>query len=211
MTKLVRAAAAVLAISAAAPALAQTAARPAQAAPGGARPTNPGPVIPGVCILDEQRAIVASSAGRAYNARMQQLTQAVQAELTPQQTALETEVRRINALPEAQRAQPAQAVQTRASTFQRLAATREAELQATQRRQLQRIATEMQPVVSQIYVQRSCGLLLDGSAVAYGNPAMNITDAVIAGLNTRLPTLTFNREALPAQAAQPATAAPTRR
>lgn len=213
MTNLVRTAAvAAIAIAGAAPAFAQTAANPAQA---GARPTNPGPAIAGVCTLDEQRAIVTSAAGRAYNTRMQQLTQAVQAELTPQQTSIEAEARRIQALPENQRAQPSQALTPRLTAFQRLAATREAELQATQRRQLQRIATEMQPVVSQVYVQRNCGLLLDGSAVVYANPAMSITDAVVAGLNTRLPTLTFNRETLPAQAAapaaQPATPAPTRR
>ena len=215
MTKLAPAVAVALVLGAAAPVFAQTAARPAQpaaaAAQAGSRPTNPGPAIAGVCILDEQRALLTSSAGRAFTARMQQLTQAVQSELTPQQTAIEAEVRRINALPEAQRAQPGQAVQTRAAAFQRLATTREAELQATQRRQLQRISTELQPVVSQVYVQRNCGLLLDGSAVAYANPAMNITDAVIAGLNTRLPTLTFQRETAPAQTQQPATPAATRR
>lgn len=211
MTQMIRAVVAMTAVLAAAPALAQT--PPAQAAAGAAaaRPTNPGPVIPGVCLLDEQRAIVTSAAGRAFNTRMTQLTQQVQAELQPQQTSLETEARRIGALPEAQRAAPGQALNPRVQAFQRLANQRQQELEATQQRQLRRIAAEMQPIVAQVYVQRSCGLMLDGQSAVYANPAMNVTDAVIAALNTRLPTLTFNRETAPAAAAPAATAPATRR
>lgn len=204
MTKLFRATVVALSAAIAAPALAQT----APAAPAGARPSNPGPVIAGVCILDEQRAIGASSAGRAYTARLQQLAQQVQAELKPQQAAAEADVRTFEsqqaALTAEQRQTRGQAVQTRISTYQRLAQTRQAELQATQETQLRRIAAEMQPVVAQVYSARNCGLLLDGQSVAFSNPAMNITDQVVTGLNTRLPTLTFERTRAPAQAAAPA-------
>jgi outer membrane protein len=219
MSTTLRAVAAALTVAVAGPAFAQTA--PAQtAAPAAVRPTNPGPVIPGVCVLDEQRAIVTSAAGRAYNTRMTALTQQVEAELRPQRTTIETEANTLNGqlatlTPEV-RQQRTQALQTRANTYETLARTRQAELQATQERQLRRIATEMQPVVAQVYVQRTCGLLIDKSGVAYSNPAMEVTDAVIAGLNTRLPTLTFERERAPAQTgaatpARPATTPPTRR
>jgi outer membrane protein len=194
-----RASAALAAALFAVPAFAQTAPAAGAAA---ARPSNPGPVIPGVCVLDEQRAVVTSAAGRAFNTRMQQLSQQVEAELRPQQTSLQTELTTYQSqqatLQPAQRQQREQALQTRANAFQTLASTRQRELQLTQETQLRRIATEMQPVVNQVYVQRGCGLMLDSQSTVYANPAMNVTDAVIAGLNTRLPTLTFNRSTAPA-------------
>lgn len=200
--------AAALAVTLSATAAYAQAARPAApAAAPAARPANPGPVIAGICVLDEQRAVLTSAAGRAFTTRMQQLSQQVQAELQGQQTPLETEARRIGALPDAQRAAPSQALNPRIQTFQRLASQRQAELEATQQQQLRRIANEMQPVVSQVYSQRGCGVMLDGQSIVYANPAMNVTDAVITALNARLPTLTFNRATVPAT---PATTPATR-
>ncbi|MBW3617481.1 MAG: OmpH family outer membrane protein [Proteobacteria bacterium] len=183
---------------------AQTApARPAATPPGArpaaaAAPSNPGPVIAGVCVLDGAAAIANSAAGRAANTRLQTLTQQVQAELQAQQTPLTTEATAINALPEAQRGPRRQALGPRVQAFQTLAQTREQELRLTQSQALQRIETELQAVVSQIYVQRGCGLMLDRAAVVYTNPALDVTPAAIAALNTRLPTITFNRATLPA-------------
>ena len=178
-------------------------ARPAApAAPAAARPStapaNPGPVIAGVCILDGAGAISGSAAGRAASARLQTLTQQVQAELQAQEATLTTEANRIRALPEAQRAAPATALQPRVQAFQTLAATRQEELRRTQATALQRIETELQAVVSTLYVQRGCGLMMDRSAVVYSNPAMDVTQAAVTALNTRLPTITFERARLPA-------------
>ena len=193
---------------------AQPAARPAQqpaaAAPAATagRPltlTNPGPVIPGVCIVSNNRVFVQSRVGRAYQARMQQLTQAVRAELAPEETAIQTESRTL----EQQRAtlQPAQlqqrgtALQTRYNAFQTRAAQRARELEATEAAQLQRISNELQPVLNTVYGQRGCGILIDGSSVVAANPAMDITPAVVAALDARISTITFERSTLPQQPA----------
>lgn len=179
-----------------------TPARPAATpAARAAVPTSPGPVIAGVCILNGPGAIADSAAGRAANTRLQTLTQQVQAELQAQQAPLTTEANAIRALPEAQRAPRIQALQPRAQAFETLAATRQEELRRTQQRAVQRIEAELQTAVSQIYVQRGCGLMLDRSAITYANPAMDVTAAAITALNTRLPTITFERERLPAAAA----------
>lgn len=199
--KLLTSAALVGALIATTAAAQTTPARPAAAAPAAARPavpTNPGPVIAGMCILNGPGVISDSAAGRAANARLQTLTQQVQAELQAQQAPLTTEANAIRALPEAQRAARIQALQPRAQAFETLANTRQRELQATQASAVQRIETELQTVVSQIYVQRGCGIMLDRSAVTYANPAMDVSQAAIAALNTRLPTITFNRTVLPA-------------
>ncbi|MDP8916935.1 MAG: OmpH family outer membrane protein, partial [Pseudomonadota bacterium] len=128
-------------------------------------------------------------------------------ELAPEGNALNAEATRIRALPEAQRAAPAQALNTRANALQRLAAQREQELEQTQVSALRRINNELQAVVSQLYVQRGCGLMLSRSAVVYANPAMDVTTQAVQALNTRLPTITFDRERLqprPAAGAPPA-------
>ena len=181
---------------------AQPAAPAAQAAQAAARPSNPGPVIPGVCVLDEQRAIAQSAAGRAYSARMQQLTQQAEAELRPQQTSLQNDVNTFQGqratLPQDQQQSRAQALNTRAENLNRTANQRQRELAATQERQLGRIINEMQPIVSQVYVARGCGIMLARGGVVYSNPAMEVTDQVIQQLNARMPTITFERERLPA-------------
>ena len=209
MTYVSRAALAALATALALPAAAQQAAAPAPA-----RPSNPGPAIAGVCVFDEHRALLTSAAGKAYTARMQQLGQAVDAELRPQRTTLETEANAFNSqqasLTADVRTQRAQALQTRVNAYQTLVQTRQAELAETERTQIRRIATEMQPVIAQVYVQRGCGLMLDRGSVVYANPAMEVTDAVVTGLNSRLPTLTFERSRAPAAAAAPASGAAAR-
>jgi outer membrane protein len=206
--------AAAAALTAASSALAQAAqparpaaqpARPAQAAPAqAALPSRPGPNIAGVCVVDTEAAIAASQVGRAYQARMQTLTQQVQAELQPEQTALQTEANAVAALPAGQPKTTRQtALQTRANTFQNKVELRSRELQATQARQLQRLGTEARPVLDQVYGQRNCGILIARDAVVAFNPAMDITNAVTQALNTRIQTITFDRERADQQQAAP--------
>jgi outer membrane protein len=192
---------------------AQPAAAPAAAAAQPAQPraltlTNPGPVIPGLCVVNNNRVFAQSRVGRAYQQRIQQLTAAVRAELTPEETAITTEGRAL----EQQRAtlqpavfqQRATALQTRLNALQARAGQRSRELDATEQRQIQRISTELQPVLNTVYGQRGCGVLLDGSAVVAANPAIDITQAVVTALDARISTITFERETLPQQTAAPA-------
>jgi outer membrane protein len=179
-----------------------TPARPAAAASAAQRPaatpSNPGPAIAGVCVVDGAVAISSSAAGQAATNRLRQLGQQVEAELTAQRGPLTTEANRIQALPEAQRAAPTQAISPRVQAFQRLGQQRQQELALTQQRAIQQIEAQLQTVISQLYVQRGCGLLIDRSAVVYSNPAIDLTPAAITALNARMPTITFDRATLPA-------------
>ena len=199
--------AAAAALTAASPVFAQAQpARPAAAAPAATPlPSRPGPNIAGVCVVDTEGAIAASSVVRAFQTRMQTLTQNVRAELQPEDTAIRTEATRIQALPEAQRATPTNALQARLTAFQRRAQQREQELQTTQGQQLQRLGNELRPVLDQVYGARGCGILIARDAVVAFNPAMDITGAVTTALNARIQTITFDRATLPQQ---PAAAAP---
>ena len=167
-------------------------------------PTNPGPVIPGVCSFSGERVLGVSSAGQALQARMVQLYQEVQGELQPYVTSLEAEATQLQqnaaSLSEADRNSRVQALQTRDRELQQLQQTRANELRYTQAAQAGIIDNAARPIVIAVYQERGCGVLLSADAVAYINPAMDLTDTVIQRLNAQLPSLSFNRMPVPVQA-----------
>ena len=190
------------------------AAAPAASAPAAASAVAPpqpasGPPVAGLCLISQERAVAGSSAGRAFAERMRQLGAQVQAELKPEQDALETDARAFEqqqaALTPEQRQTRGTAIQTRLNAFQQKAGLRNRELQATQQKALARIGTELDPVVRAIYTAKSCSVLFstDGSAF-FWNPASDLTDQAIAQLNTRMPSITFDRERIDANAPAPA-------
>jgi len=178
----------------------------AQAAKPPALPT--GPVIPGVCVINIDGAIGGSTVGRYVGTRMQQLIAQVKAELSGEQTAIETEGKSL----ESQRAtldantyeQRGAALQVRYNALQRKAQLRDREISATEQKAINRIAQEMNPLVQQAYAQKNCGLLLQSNAVIAANPAMDITPQVVTALNAKITQFAFDREHLD----QTASAAP---
>lgn len=202
----------------AASAQARATARPAAAAPAASAPaaaaaqTLPqGPAIPGMCVISQERAIATSAAGRAASERLRQLNAQVTAELKPEQDAIEAEAKTFQsqqaALTAEQRQQRGTALQTRAGAYQQKAELRQREMQVTQQRALQRIGEQLNPVLQSLYGARGCSVLLstDGGVLA-SNTAFDLTDAAVAQLNARLPTITFDRERL--DTAAPGAAAP---
>lgn len=189
-----------LASIAASPVMAQQAAQPVT-------PTNPGPVIPGVCIYNHQRAVAQSTAGQSLVAGMQRLATEVEGELAPYTTSIQTEAQALEqggaSIPADQRQSRGQALQQRYQEAQQLAGTRQNELRYTELTQRQAIAQAADPIVAALYTERSCGLLLAReSTVLFSNPQMDITDTVIQRLNQALPSLSFNRMPVPVQQQQ---------
>jgi Skp family chaperone for outer membrane proteins len=176
-----------------------------------AAPANPGPVVPGVCVYYNARLLAQSAAGQAVEARMQQLAQEVQGELQPYATQIQTEAQQLQSqgasIPADQLQQRRQALQQRAQEAQQLEGTRENELRYTLAMQRQAITEAVSPILTALYQERGCGLLLDRESVFMMNPAMDLTDTAIQRLNTALPTLSFNRMAVPAQQSQQPAAA----
>ena len=168
-----------------------------------AGPANPGPVIPGVCVYFNQRLLAQSTAGQAVQARMEQLSQEVQGELTPYATSIQAEIQTLQtsgaSLPEAERNSRSQALQQRIQEAQQLEQTRDNELRYTLGEQRRLISVAVEPILVAIYQERGCGMLLSRESVFMMNPAMDVTDLTIQRLNTALPTLRFNRMAVPVQ------------
>ncbi|MDG2522029.1 OmpH family outer membrane protein [Caulobacter segnis] len=167
-----------------------------------------GAAIPGMCLFSSAAVVANSAVGKAVNTRLQQIATQVNSELTTERTALETEAKTL----ETQRAtldqntleQRAAALQVKANAFERKAQLRQREVAATEQKALNRVATEMNPIVRQVYQAQKCAVLVDQNAVLVGNPAMSINDQVVQGLNGKIQTFAFDRERLdqPAPAAQ---------
>jgi outer membrane protein len=171
-----------------------------------AGPANVGPAIPGVCVFFNQQLMAQSAAGQAVTARMQQLAGEVEGELQPYAATIQSEAQALQAgastIPADQMQTRRAALQQRAQEAQQLEQTRTNELRYTLARQREAISTAVEPIMVAVYQERGCGMLLDRESVYIMNPAMDITPTVIERLNAQLPTLTFNRMAVPVQQGQ---------
>jgi Skp family chaperone for outer membrane proteins len=171
-----------------------------------AGPQNPGPVLPGVCIYFNQRLLAQSTVGQAVQTRMSQLAEEVRGELQPYATSIQTEIAALQqgqaTIPADQMQQRRQALQQRIQEAQQLEQTRDNELRYTLSEQRRQIGVAVEPILIAVYQERGCGVMLDRESVFMANPAMDVTDLVIQRLNTALPTLSFNRLPVPAEAQQ---------
>ena len=168
-----------------------------------ATPLTHGAPIAGLCIFSNSGVIQSSAVGKAYLQRMQQLRAQAAAEISAQQTQLQTDekalvAKRATLSPE-QFAQQAQPFQQREQALNATAEQRSRDLQYTAAHQQERIAAAIQPLATTAYEQHHCAMLLNGEAVMAANPAMDLTQDITTALNGRMSTITFDRETAPAQ------------
>ncbi len=209
--------AAVLALGVAGQAFAQTApiaSGPKPAAPAAAAqpapPTPPtfGAAVPGMCVLDESTAMSSSAMGKAAADRLGQLKGQVDAELSAQGQALETEKKTLQtSQPTGAAVTPAQkdawqkkvgAWQQKAEAFQGKVQQRNQEMQYTQQQVMQVIFQKMIPSINSVVTSKACSGVVSAdslvhyemngandsqSSFVYANPSMNITTSVVEKMN----------------------------
>lgn len=200
-------------------ALASGSAALAQAAPAAAAPAiTYGAPIAGLCALSIDGVIGSSTVGKYVDGRLQQIGAQVQAELTGEKSAIDTEARTL----ESQRAtldqgsfeQRVAALQVRQNALERKAQLRDREMQATQQQAVGRVLNEMKPLIANVAQAQRCALVLDRSSVVMVNPAMDLSPAVVTALNAKLTQFAFERTRLDQQqagAAPPVTQTPAQR
>lgn len=196
-----------------------------------AAPTPPtfGSAVAGQCVLDEQTALGTSNMGKAASDRLQQLKAAVDSELQPEATSLETEYKALAAeqksaqTPAAKQAfdQKAAAWSDKRDQFQQKAQLRQQEMQVTQQQVLAAIFQKMIPSINSVVTQKQCATVISADSLlhyeapgatgaeptsfVYANPAMNITSDVVAKMNASGETLPpFERAHLGGASAAPA-------
>jgi Skp family chaperone for outer membrane proteins len=197
------AAAALLAL-AATTAQAQTHRSSASAAPASSQaPLVHGAPVPGLCVYSNSQALETSEVGKAFAQRMQQLRAQAAAELSGQQTALQTDEKVLAGkratLTQEQFAQQAQPLAAREQQLQQTAEQRSRDLQYTYQRQVERIGQVIEPLVRTAYEAHHCSVLINGDAIMAAAPSMNLSPEVTTALNARMTTITFDRETAPAQ------------
>jgi outer membrane protein len=185
--------------------LAATSALSAPAAAAAPPPIAQGPAIPGMCVLSINQAISTSTVGRYVSERMNQIVAQVKAELGPEDTAIATEGRALEAarptLAAATFQSRAEALQGRVNALRQKADLRQREVQATEQKSINRIAQELDPVARQLYQARRCSILVNKESVMIANPEMDLTTQAVAGLNARIQQFAFDREHLDTQPA----------
>ena len=196
---------AALAASLAVAASASAAPNAAPAAAGGLALN--GPTVPGMCVLFQNQLIHDSMLGKAISTRLGQLKTQVGAEINADATQLQTDERtfetgRAAMTPDQQQKQGG-ALAAREQALQQKYQLRTQELEATQDKAVGYLGQQSQPVVVSVTAQRNCSVLLGGGVVA-SSPAMDITPAVVQGLDARVQTYAFDREHLDTQGAAPA-------
>ncbi|HEY2709175.1 MAG TPA: OmpH family outer membrane protein [Caulobacteraceae bacterium] len=178
----------------------------ATAAPTGGAPAAPplaqGPVIPGVCVFSVNAIIGNSKVGQAVVARLKVLGGQVNAELQPEADGIRNDGKALEAQQATLDAATLQArkanLDLRASNFEKRAQQRQQEMQATQQKQIGVVLTQLQPVMSALYQEAHCSILIDADSggVRIVNPAMDLSAKAVAGLDAKITTLTFDREHL---------------
>lgn len=193
---------------AALPAFAQTAAPAAPAASA----LRHGTAIPGLCVFSGEVAVSNSQVGKFVGERLRQLEAPIEADLNTQIQQFEQSVQTFNTqraslTPEAAEQQATGLAQRRAQ-LQQLAQVRAREGQLTQQKAIERINSEMTPLVTQAYNTRNCAVLLDGNVIMAVNPASDLTPDVVRLLDAKITQFTFDRERIDAAAAGAGAAAP---
>ena len=177
---------------------------PVASAPAAATPPAPGPALPGICVYSNERAIGTSAVGKFVIQRIQTITTQVNAELNAEKSAIETEGKALDGqratLPQEQFEQKALQLNQRGQALQRKAQIRSKEIEATEQKALARISSEIEPILKEVYTQRSCALLFDRNALFGANSSMDVTEMVIGSLNAKLTQFAFDRERLDQQA-----------
>jgi Skp family chaperone for outer membrane proteins len=165
-----------------------------------------------VLVMNEQRILRESAVGQHIASRLEAIGQEIQAELGPQQTAIQTESEALNAelsalSEDAIRQRPDlaaryESLQRDAATFEQTRRIRAQELQATEQQAMRPVLPILQEVLQEIVSERNASVLIDRSVVVFAADSVDVTQSAIERLNQRISTTPVNRVRVPTQPAQ---------
>lgn len=159
--------------------------------------------VPGVCMLSRSQVLAGSKVGQVADARLKQLAQQVNAQLEAKRKPLQADVQKFQqgaqSMDATKRASEQKALQQRMAALRNEAQQMNARIQITRSNVTKRIAAQLDPLVTSVYKQRSCGILLDRDNVLGGNAKNDITESVITALDNKMATIAFNLAPLPKQ------------
>ncbi|GGE35962.1 hypothetical protein GCM10011367_07960 [Marinicauda pacifica] len=156
-----------------------------------------------VLVMNEQRILAESAVGQHIATRVEQIGNEIAAELTPireqiqsESEALNTETSSLTEDAIQQRpdlAQRFQALQVEAQRFEQTRQVRQRELQVTQRRAMVPVMEALEEILQEIVNERGADILIDRANLVFATEAVDISDAAIQRLNSRMTTTPVNR------------------
>jgi Skp family chaperone for outer membrane proteins len=170
----------------------------APAAPAAASANPDGPLVAGVCLLSQEDLIARSKVGQAATARLRELAQQAQANLTAEQARLQARGKALEAkratLTPLQLEAEGKALNQRAQALQAEAGERSQQMEATKTRAYGEVVAQAKPFITQAYAAHGCGLLFERGAVITGNLGNDLTPTVLAALDAKGTPITFALE-----------------
>lgn len=190
-----------LAAAAVGPVAAQTSPSPAAVSN---QPYQLGPALPGICSISVGYVMQNSQVGKFVSTRMQQLASEVKAELSAEQSAIDTDAKTLEgqraSLSNDQLQQRAAALQERERDLQRKADQRQRELQDTYQGATNTALSYADPIVHSLVASHNCSMLLNGDqAVVAIQASMDLSSSVVQQLDAKVTQFPFEREHLDAQ------------
>jgi len=151
-----------------------------------------------IAVVDSNRAARECNACRTAWSNLQSQAQALQTrqqtldtQLRPEAQSLEAAVRALgNKQPDAALQQRATAFEQRRQQAAQEIGRAQQNLQSIQANIVQQINARLGPAVNQVMAARGANLVLDTDARLASAPALDVTNDVIAALNTSLPSIT---------------------
>jgi len=166
-----------------------------------------------VIVVDYNEIISTSVAGRDLQTKLQQIGQAMDTELRPEATALETEQTRLRTATNGMTPQQIQAnaqlrgqieaLEQRAVTFRNRQVTMGRDMEYTRQMAITEFNRLITPSVQAVMQARNAGVVLDASATQLISPSVNATADVKARIDQSVRSVTVTRQAAPAQQQAP--------
>ncbi|GAA4016986.1 hypothetical protein GCM10022280_15120 [Sphingomonas swuensis] len=167
------------------------------AAPASAQSRLPAAVV---AVVDTDRIYAECTACRAALSQLQSQATQLQSRQQALSGPIETEGQAIqtaiNALPQAQRANPPATLTTRIQRWEQSRATAQQELQrlqqnlqSTQANVRRQIDARLGPIISTVMTSRGATVAVDTQATLARSPSIDVTNDVLAQINSQLPSV----------------------
>ncbi|MEL6831222.1 MAG: OmpH family outer membrane protein [Pseudomonadota bacterium] len=163
-----------------------------------------------VVVIDQARIMRDSAAGQDIRSKVQTIEQAMESELQPQASAIQTEQQSLTPRLEGKnvedlRADPTLAAEVNAfvgktQQFETVRQVRSAELQLTERKAWSDFFAALRPVLREVVEEQGADIVLDRQEVVYAGPTVDITADVITKLDVATPSISVVRQTLPERA-----------
>lgn len=144
---------------------------------------------PRIVVLNLAAVMGASQVGQSVGQQIQVLAEQAKTELSAEAKQLQNEAAAIAKLPESERGGRAAAFAPRQDAFRRRAQERETLVRAAFAKAQSEISKQLEPILRQVTTAHNANLVLDRRATAgISDGSLDITEEVVQGLNTKMPT-----------------------